>query len=156
MAIKQGDNGNNVIFGTDLADQLSGLGGSDILWGRGGDDQLDGGSGGDKLWGGSGNDELDGGRGNDILDGGGGHNELEGGLGDDIFIFRVGVSTIEDFALGDDTILIDTALGVDNFRELKDVATSRDDDLIFDFGKHELVLDDMKLSELKPSDFEFV
>ena len=63
MATINGDNGDNVIHGTDEADILNGFGGFDQLFGRGGDDALNGGDGGDNLYGGPGADILDGGDG---------------------------------------------------------------------------------------------
>lgn len=56
MAIINGDDLNNVLLGTDLADGINGFGGDDILIGFGGDDFLDGGTGADLMFGGTGND----------------------------------------------------------------------------------------------------
>ena len=58
-----GDNNDNTLVGTAMADDISGAGGNDTLFGFGGDDRIDGGTG---------NDVLDGGDGNDILIGGDG------------------------------------------------------------------------------------
>lgn len=156
MAIKHGNDRDNFIKGTDQDDTILGLGGDDVIWGLEGNDELEGGSGRDKLLGGSGDDDLDGGRGHDVLNGGGGVNELEGGRGDDLFIFTTGVTTIDDFGLDNDTLLIDDALGVDTWRELKALAHTSDEDLVLDFGKHELRLDDVKLADLRASDVEFI
>jgi Ca2+-binding RTX toxin-like protein len=62
----------NVIFGTDGNNLLSGLGGNDTLIGRSGFNQLFGGAGNDTLNGGGDTDTLDGGTGNDRMVGGGG------------------------------------------------------------------------------------
>jgi Ca2+-binding RTX toxin-like protein len=51
-----GDNNNNTLNGTALADLMSGLGGDDVISGFGGNDTLIGGSGSDYLTGGAGND----------------------------------------------------------------------------------------------------
>ena len=65
-----GTGGNDLLLGTDLAEQLVGREGNDILDGAGGDDLLDGSWGEDTLLGGTGNDQLDGSFGNDSLNGG--------------------------------------------------------------------------------------
>jgi Ca2+-binding RTX toxin-like protein len=157
MATRHGNNNDNLLEGTANADDIEGRGGNDKLYGFGGADDIEGGSGNDRLYGGGGNDDLEGGSGNDILDGGAGHDDLEGGTGADTFIFRKGISEIDDFGRGNDQIRIDDALGVDTFQELKALARTADhgEDLIFDFGRHELRLEDTRLSELKASDFDF-
>ena len=60
-----GDNNDNTLLGTAVADDLSGAGGNDTLFGFGGDDRIDGGTGNDVLDGGDGNDTLIGGDGRD-------------------------------------------------------------------------------------------
>ncbi|WP_255528415.1 calcium-binding protein [Planktothrix sp. FACHB-1365] len=70
-----GDGGNDVIFGLEAQDHLSGDAGNDWLNGNQGDDFLEGGEGDDTLHGGKDNDTLIGDRGND---------ELWGDLGNDI------------------------------------------------------------------------
>lgn len=140
MANINGNNKGNTLRGTNGHDDIEGRGGNDKLFGRGG------------------NDDLEGDAGNDILDGGAGRNDLEGGLGNDVFIFKKGITDIDDFGLGNDTIHIGSRLGVDNFNELKALAKTVDggEDILFDFGRHELRLEDTRLSELKASDFEFL
>lgn len=59
--------GDDVIFGSDGANRLSGLDGEDILWGRGGGDRLSGGARHDVLVGEAGADTLDGGAGADTF-----------------------------------------------------------------------------------------
>ena len=54
MATITGNNASNNLNGTDLADQIFGLGGNDILIGFDGDDVLEGGKGADQLFGSSG------------------------------------------------------------------------------------------------------
>jgi serralysin len=138
MAKLHGDNGDNILRGTANQDDIEGRGGND------------------KLFGYAGNDDLEGGTGNDVLDGGGGSNDLEGGAGADTFIFRKGQTDIDDFSTND-TVRISTSLGVDNFEELMALAKTVDEgeDVLIDFGKHELRFEDTKLSELKASDFDF-
>ena len=83
-----GNEFNNSIYGNAGANVLSGAGGSDSLRGLGGDDRLNGGVG------------LD---------------NLRGGAGEDEFVFDAAlvagnVDRIIDFAVADDTILIDNAV----------------------------------------------
>ena len=56
MAIINGNNANNVLIGTALADTINGLAGIDLLLGLGGNDLLNGGIGADTMLGGFGND----------------------------------------------------------------------------------------------------
>lgn len=138
MAKIHGDKRDNKLEGTQFNDDIEGRGGDDKLFGYGG------------------NDDLEGGSGNDILDGGAGRNDLEGGAGADVFIFSKGLTDIDDFS-SNDTIRIARSLGVDNFDELMALAKSVDqgEDVLIDFGKHELRLDETRLSDLKASDFDF-
>ena len=95
---------NQLIFGNDGSDHLTGGSGNDILSGGAGDDHLYGGAGDDYLFGGAGNDFLDGGEGNDFLDGGEGNNHLYGGDGNDVLVFHQG-DTIDGGA-GTDILLV--------------------------------------------------
>jgi len=63
---------NDVLTGSNAANNLAGLGGNDLIKGLGGNDTIDGGDGSDLLDGGPGNDTLKGGPGKDILKGGAG------------------------------------------------------------------------------------
>jgi len=65
-----GTGANDLLGGTEIAEQLVGREGNDLLEGGGGDDLLDGSWGDDTLLGGTGNDQLDGSYGNDSLNGG--------------------------------------------------------------------------------------
>jgi Ca2+-binding RTX toxin-like protein len=134
-----GDNNGNNLRGTNRNDEIEGRDGNDRLFGL------------------AGNDDLEGGNGNDVLDGGSGRNDLEGGLGADVFIFKKGKTDIDDFGRGNDIVRIGADLGVDNFNELMALAKSVDegDDVLIDFGRHELRFEDTRLSDLKASDFEF-
>jgi serralysin len=157
MARIVGNNRNNRLEGTNNNDDIEGRGGNDKLYGFGGNDDLEGGDGNDRLFGGNGNDDLEGGNGNDVLNGGRGRNELEGGAGADTFIFKFGKTDIDDFTPGQDTVRISTTLGVNNFNELMDLARSADggEDVIIDFGKHELRFEDTRMADLDASDFIF-
>jgi Ca2+-binding RTX toxin-like protein len=86
MAILNGGTGNDVIVGTDLNDDITGMSGDDNLSGGAGsdilfgDDYLDGTPDGvDTLWGGDGHDFLAGGYGNDFLYGGAGDDYMHNG-----------------------------------------------------------------------------
>ncbi|MGQ3279247.1 MULTISPECIES: calcium-binding protein [Hyphomicrobiales] len=149
--------GNDTLHGNSKANTIFGGAGNDKIFGGNGHDELDGGTGNDILSGGAGNDDLEGGTGNDRLFGGPGNDELEGGAGRDTFVFRAGKTEIEDFKTGYDSIEIAKSLGVSNFADLTDIARTADggEDLVFDFGKSELRLEDTKLSDLSASDFLF-
>ena len=73
------------VYGTQLADVITGGDVANALYGEGGDDQIDGGNGNDVIDGGSGNDLLIGGAGNDTIYGGTGNDQIRGGSGNDIF-----------------------------------------------------------------------
>ncbi|MGK7902931.1 MAG: hypothetical protein AB4352_16280 [Hormoscilla sp.] len=112
--------GDDLIFGTILADAIDGLGGDDQIQGDRGNDRLNGGSGNDNLFGQAGNDtmngdagddQLVGNEGNDILNGGSNNDTLFGGTGNDILNGDGG----NDFLIGeagDD--LLDGGAGDDN------------------------------------------
>ncbi|HRX37624.1 MAG TPA: calcium-binding protein [Aestuariivirga sp.] len=110
-----GTDGNDVLDGTTLDDEirggrgddtLNGFEGDDRLRGEKGNDTLNGDIGNDRLIGGSGNDTLNGGDGNDRLKGGAGDDELTGGSGRDQFKFdlRGGTDTITDYVDGEDRL----------------------------------------------------
>lgn len=140
MANINGNNKSNTLRGTNSNDDIEGRGGNDKIFGLGG------------------NDDIEGGTGNDILDGGAGRNDIEGGLGNDVFIFKKGITDIDDFGRGNDTVRISRDLGADNFNELMALAKSVDEgeDVLIDFGKHELRFEDTRLSDLKAADFDFI
>jgi Ca2+-binding RTX toxin-like protein len=158
MANINGTSGADKLRGTRRNDEIEGRDGNDTLFGLAGNDDLEGDGGNDKLYGGAGNDDLDGGSGNDILDAGTGRNDIEGGQGNDVFIFKTGITDIDDFGVGNDVIRIGKGLGVNDFDDLMALAKSVDEgeDVLFDFGKHELRLEDTRLSDLKASDFDFL
>ncbi|WP_308517426.1 FG-GAP-like repeat-containing protein [Sphingomonas flavescens] len=99
MAVIVGTAGDDVLFGKDTADDISGLEGNDVIYAGAGDDTVSGGAGNDTVYGQGGNDTIDGGDGidslygddmfagsadgNDILRGGAGADNLHGGGGND-------------------------------------------------------------------------
>jgi len=138
----------NEIYGTNVADVLSGTAGRDDIAGRAGDDILLGLGGNDDLYGGAGDDRLAGGAGDD---------ELHGGLGSDTFVFDGGRDRIEDLSIGD-RVEIHPLLGVQDFAALlarARVAEGGDSTLIvFDAG-HTLLLEDVRIGTLRPDQFVF-
>lgn len=85
-----GSEGDDLLLGTALGDELDGGGGADCIIGRGGDDLLVGGDGADELHGDDGDDTLRGDRGDgsgdgapDVLFGGAGSDDARGGAGND-------------------------------------------------------------------------
>ena len=93
-----GGSGNNVMYGNQVANTLSG------------------GSGNDKLYGYAGADKLLGGAGNDVLAGGAGNDVLSGGAGADVFLFdtapnrSTNLDRIQDFSVPGDTIRLEDAV----------------------------------------------
>ncbi len=105
--------GNNDLFGFEVADtanllagddSYTGLGGNDTVNGGVGRDTIDGGDGNDNLMGGGGFDSLFGGNGSDTLDGGAGADFLNGGNDADFLNGATNNDTIDGGA-GNDTIL---------------------------------------------------
>jgi Ca2+-binding RTX toxin-like protein len=92
MSLIYGSSGDDLIEGTDDADEIFGFEGNDTvkggkgkdkLYGGSGNDSLDGGEDDDSLYGADGNDTLIGNSGNDDIWGGDGNDSLQGGAGDD-------------------------------------------------------------------------
>jgi hypothetical protein len=103
--VLSGAGGNDQIYGLEGADTLNGDLGNDLLYGADGEDALNGGDGNDTLYGGQGDDVLSGGAGSDKLYGQAGDDTLQGGLGNDLLNGSTG-NDIYLFNLGDgqDTI----------------------------------------------------
>jgi serralysin len=93
--------GNDILFGTNCADRISGAAG---------DDYIRGGNGNDILFGNTGNDSLIGGKGNDTLVGGAGNDILTGGTGKDRFLF------------GSDALFHAVDLGIDRLTDFDPTA----------------------------------
>lgn len=92
--------GNDIVFGSAMANLLDLCAGDDRAHGRGGHDTLQGGAGDDRLWGNGGRDRLA---------GHGGRDMLTGGADADTFCFAAGDGTdrITDFTPGVDRLLFD-------------------------------------------------
>ena len=82
--------GNDVIYGNNLANTLSGGAGDDRIYGAQEADTISGGAGNDIVAGGSENDALGGNAGNDIVIGGTGRDFCSGNSGADVFRFSEG------------------------------------------------------------------
>jgi len=79
-----GSDGDDVLIGTGLDDEIQGFAGVDTINGEDGNDLLIGGSGADDIQGGMGNDVIQAGADNDNASGGEGDDVIQGGDGDDI------------------------------------------------------------------------
>jgi len=103
-----GDGGDDVIFASGGADSVDGGAGDDLIFGGSQSDTLSGGTGDDEIFNGAGDDITNGDSGDDILRSGTGNDTLTGGSGADNFIFLDGHGNdrIEDFSIGNDTLVI--------------------------------------------------
>lgn len=97
-----GSQGNDTIYGNNLANDLEGEQGNDLIFGRGGNDTLEGESGNDSLYGESGRDSLLGGNGNDYLNGGSSNDTLIGGSGNDVLVGGTGADNLTNDGSGND------------------------------------------------------
>ena len=78
----------DILWGGEGGEAISGLEGDDLLYGNGGDDVLEGGEGADELQGGTGFDLLRGGEGDDSLGDWEGRDFFDAGAGDDFISFE--------------------------------------------------------------------
>ncbi len=130
-----GGDGNDVLIGNHLDNELSGNGGNDRLNGAGGNDTLNGGEGNDTMLGGAGQDRLFSGDGRDFL---------TGGADADVFVFLsapdLGIGAdrdqIMDFQQGLDQIdIAAVSAGVFEFRGTAPFAPSGNPELrLFETG----------------------
>ncbi|MBD2608343.1 nucleoside hydrolase [Scytonema hofmannii FACHB-248] len=79
-----GTSGDDVVYGSDARDVISGLSGDDIIYGNGGEDTLLGGYGNDTIYGSASNEFISGGVGNDTIYGNGGLDTIYAGEGDNL------------------------------------------------------------------------
>lgn len=111
-----GNDGDDVISGSQMADDIDGNGGDDRISGQGGNDTLSGSAGSDQLLGSSGSDSISGGDGDDEIRGQGGSGDIiSGGMGDDSLDGGAGTDRLAetgdvDFDLNDDLL---TGMGTD-------------------------------------------
>jgi Ca2+-binding RTX toxin-like protein len=116
--------------------------------------------GADWLYGSDSADVLKGYAGNDRIDGNGGRDVMTGGAGKDIFAFSKyhGKNEITDFEARNshsshDRIYLKDSGIIDSYAELKTMMSQHGDDVLIDFGKAELTLDDVTLSQIDRADF---
>jgi serralysin len=102
--VNQPTAGNDILFGTNHRDSISGLAGDDYIRGNAGNDQLYGNEGKDALIGGAGNDILSGGNGNDVLTGGKGRDRFVFGDTNPFNAKALGIDRINDFVPDEDLI----------------------------------------------------
>ncbi|HXV33363.1 MAG TPA: calcium-binding protein, partial [Gaiellaceae bacterium] len=99
-----GEDGDDAIMGSDLAE---------LLTGGAGNDTIDAGAGSDTVQGGAGDDAVTGGHGDDDLDGGPGTDQLSGNAGDDVVHADDGIADAElNGGAGTDTVFYDAGLDV--------------------------------------------
>jgi Ca2+-binding RTX toxin-like protein len=106
----------DVLVGSDGAEDLFGHAGADRIDGLGGDDDVNGGTGDDELYGGAGDDRLEGSADEDYLEGGAGADVFEGDNvcsaapctgGSDFIQARDGEADVVNCGVGADTALVD-------------------------------------------------
>jgi len=103
MAIINGNNGPNVLFGQ--VDLILGIDQPDIFNARGGNDVINASGTNDRLNGGTGNDTLRGNGGNDLLNGGTGIDNMNGGFGNDTYVVDNVLDIAAEVAGGVDLVL---------------------------------------------------
>ncbi len=133
-----GSGHDDIFFGNDGANRLTGFGGDDTLGGGAGADTLGGGAGDDALAGGLGDDSLRGGGGGDTLDGGAGADTLIGGPGADSLVGGDGVDTAVYIGVaGAVTVNLKTGAGMqgeaagDTLTGIENLHGSGHDDIFF-------------------------
>ncbi len=99
MAVITGTIDNDILLGTTLADDISGLEGNDFI---------DGGAGNDNILGGGGNDTILGGDGADTISGGEGSDSVRGQAGNDVYLFNVTEDAADtvDLGVGNDLVFV--------------------------------------------------
>lgn len=152
--------GNDTLHGKGGNDKLFGGDGDDLLKGNGGNDRLYGGDDNDTLFGLANKDKLYGEAGKDILNGGTHNDVLVGGAGADTFVFgnRSGVDRIKDFNAKSDAEDIDLSKvsAIKNWKDLKNNHMSKKNgDVVIEFGKNKIIIEDTKIKHLDADDFLF-
>ena len=115
-------------------------------------DDLTGNSGDNVIDGRAGNDTINGSGGNDTLIGGSGNDTLTGDGGNDTFVYTTGSGddTITDFSPGEDKLGLSTSS-----RSLNLNYTIDGSNLVITFGSHEITLNNVAVTNLNASNFEF-
>jgi len=134
---------------------------NDKIFGTAANEVLAGGIGRDKIFGNGGNDRIFGGKGKDLIDGGRGQDALVGGANQDIFLFRnkYGKDVIRDFTDNVDTLKLGDGLWDGDLTKkqvLNKFASIVDGDLVLDFGKHELTLENFDSTGALLNDLQII
>jgi Ca2+-binding RTX toxin-like protein len=116
----EGTSGDDVIIGTDDADEIDGNGGNDRICGGRGADEIDGGDGFDRIDGEAGPDDLAGDDDNDWIYGGLNDDHLYGGDDDDDLYGEKGDDTLDCGTGGTDWDWADGGDGVDPLIDCED------------------------------------
>jgi Ca2+-binding RTX toxin-like protein len=135
MAIFNGSNAPDRIFGDIGDDTINGFGGWDLLFGQEGNDTIYGHAGSDYLDGGQGNDMLYGGAGSDWLYGGDGDDLLDGGTSasfydqdyDTVYFYNAFTGVVVNFATG---TAQDGTGGTDTLIDIEAVQGTQFDDVL--------------------------
>lgn len=137
----RGSSGRDVFAAFEQADRLLGGGGKDVLSGGGDNDRLNGGAGGDRL------------------NGGGGNDKMTGGSGIDHFIFKesFGDDTVGDFKVKGRAhdVIVFAKSDFDNFADVKAAAKETNQGVLIEHGANSVLLENVSLSDLTRSHFDF-
>ena len=123
VAVIDGNDNDNVLFGTPQDSFINGYRRNDRIHGNKGKDTLNGGSGHDTISGSGGDDVLNGGSGSDVLQGDRGIDILSGGTGNDLFYINKakGRDWIIDFELDKDRLGLPDSLSYSSLEITGDV-----------------------------------
>jgi len=100
----EGNDHDNVLYGSMGNDKIFGKGGGDRLFGSGGNDTIEAGSGNDFVQGDIANDTINGNSGNDTVQGGAGSDQVNGDDGNDLVIGSFDNSSMSIRDLAPDTL----------------------------------------------------
>lgn len=125
LAPIRGDDGDNLLNGTELGEGFDGQGGNDILNGFGGNDNFNDGDGDDQVFAGAGNDFINGGPGNDTYDGGSDFDTVSYRYG-----FPPSAGITVDLRLGSGQIISDGFGGTDTLINIEQIQGSDSNDSI--------------------------
>jgi Ca2+-binding RTX toxin-like protein len=104
----EGNDHDNVLYGSMGNDKIFGKGGGDRLFGSGGNDTIEGGSGNDFVQGDIADDIINGNSGNDTVQGGAGNDQVNGDDGNDLVIGSFANSSMSIKDLAADTLTCGT------------------------------------------------
>ncbi|MBQ6516611.1 hypothetical protein IJI31_05465, partial [bacterium] len=135
-----GNNSDNLIYGSANADTITAGAGNDVIFAKDGNDSIDGGDGNDTIYGGAGNDTISGGAGSDIIYDEGGNNVINAGAGINKIYLADGESIIKNGG-GNDTLVLTT----ENNINLLNSDISGDDIIIRKSNGDEITLENYML-----------